>query len=139
MGYNFLIEEIFVWNRYIDISIYIYYDLYSLFLGVSSGAVSVVMALDYETSTSHILSITVSDKGTPTPRTVELKLTVNVNPVNEDTPVFTMSGSYGTYSIVEDIAVGECFFLKHFQIQLYRKTSNRKQFWVMNLVFLKFR
>ncbi|XP_012943596.1 protocadherin Fat 4 [Aplysia californica] len=78
----------------------------SLSIDSTTGAISVIADLDYEAATSHDLVITVSDKDTPTPRTTDISLTISVNPVNEDTPVFTSAGAYGPYDVAEDTTVG---------------------------------
>ena len=75
--------------------------------GRSTGELSLVGALDYETATSHQVVIEVSDQGTPTAKTATVAVTIVVNPVNEDDPVFTPSASYGPIDVDEDESTGE--------------------------------
>ncbi len=58
-------------------------------IGGSSGELSLATgkALDFETATSHAITVQVSDKGTP-PQTADAKVTIAVTDVNE-VPVFS--------------------------------------------------
>ncbi|CAL1540461.1 unnamed protein product [Lymnaea stagnalis] len=73
-------------------------------IDTATGAVSLQLGLDYETATSHQLVIHVDDQGSPA-KTVTFNININVNPVNEFNPVFTSSGNYGPYNIVENTAI----------------------------------
>lgn len=59
--------------------------------------------LDFETTTSYNLTVTVTDSGSPA-RSVEILLTVAVNPINEGGPVFPQS--LYTHSMTENSAFG---------------------------------
>ncbi|MEZ6122627.1 MAG: DUF2341 domain-containing protein [Planctomycetaceae bacterium] len=71
-------------------------------INASTGQITVndPAALDYETSTSHVLQLTVSD-GTQT--SAARSITINVTDVNDNTPVITPSQ---TFTVAENSAVG---------------------------------
>lgn len=70
----------------------------------SNGTLSVADTLDYESVSSYVLSITVSDGGVSSLST-EVSVHVSVSAVNEHPPVFTSSGTYSV-SVPEDTSLG---------------------------------
>ncbi|KAL3853661.1 hypothetical protein ACJMK2_017186 [Sinanodonta woodiana] len=75
----------------------------SLFsINTATGEILVNGVLDYETKTSHVLSVTVDDQGSPG-LTTTIQVTVWVNPINEYDP--SISISY-TASVAENAAMG---------------------------------
>ncbi|XP_060602144.1 cadherin-23-like isoform X2 [Ruditapes philippinarum] len=75
----------------------------------STGDVTLVGALDRETTQTYTLTIKATDGGTnPSARTADYTLTVQVNDVNDVTPICT-SSLYGA-SIAENVATGTSVF-----------------------------
>ena len=72
-------------------------------IGTGTGVLSRIGALDYETTTSYTLTVTVDDQGTP-PLITSISMTVYVDPKNEATPVF-QGNPYDT-DIDESVANG---------------------------------
>ena len=70
----------------------------------STGVLSVVGAIDYETLTSYSLVVEVDDMATPA-RTTTVPVTVIITPVNEAAPAFPIGG-YGNTDVVESTAIG---------------------------------
>lgn len=68
------------------------------------GVITLVKALDYETTQSYPLLVTITDNGSTTKSTT-VSVQIAVNAANEHAPVFTNSGSYTT-SISEDATLG---------------------------------
>ena len=75
----------------------------SWFAVSSEGQVRVEQTLDYEQETEYRLGIAVSDGGTP-PRSTEIVLIVQVEPVNEFPPVLSMD-EYSV-ALLENVTVG---------------------------------
>ncbi|XP_059150508.1 protocadherin Fat 4-like [Physella acuta] len=72
-------------------------------IGSTSGVITLKDVVDYETATSHLLTVTATDNGTPA-QTNTVFVQVTVTPVNEFDPVFTPP-SY-TLSVAEDQVPG---------------------------------
>ncbi|XP_077862596.1 protocadherin Fat 4-like [Saccoglossus kowalevskii] len=69
---------------------------------ISGGELILTNALDYETDTEYIITVTVSDQGTNA-NSITVPISIQVTPVNEATPTFTTTY---TASITEDIGPG---------------------------------
>ncbi|GFS14234.1 protocadherin Fat 4 [Elysia marginata] len=78
----------------------------SIAINASTGELYLNSALDYETNSSLLVVIEVSDLDTPTAKTATVEVTFVVNPINEHDPVFTPSDSYGPFSVKEDESTG---------------------------------
>lgn len=79
----------------------------------SSGLISTVLSLDYESTNTYSLTVTVTDNGV-SPKSSQVTVIITISPVNEYTPVFTNSGSYSV-SVGEDSTAGS---------ELIRVTAN---------------
>ncbi|XP_071083747.1 protocadherin Fat 4-like [Haliotis cracherodii] len=70
----------------------------------ATGELSVSKVFDYETTTGYLLTVTVTDSGTP-PLTVDVAVRILVTPVNEVPPIFTQT----TYTVAtsESAPIGD--------------------------------
>lgn len=76
-------------------------------INASTGVITVSEELDRETDAEHVLWIKVTDSGTPTALTDEVKLTVSVTDTNEDPFFVTASGGTTPLVDVAPIAINE--------------------------------
>ena len=83
----------------------IIYSLTSDYFSVNSttGELLTIALLDYEHVSKHEVSLKATDSGTP-PESTTVKVVVNVNDVNDNTPVFEQDVYFK--SVREDISVG---------------------------------
>lgn len=74
------------------------------FLDSSTGAITLAKALDFENSTSRVFDVKASDGGSPSRSTAPLRVTITIQDVNDNAPVF--SKSMYSANVTETTAVG---------------------------------
>nr|XP_006825997.1 PREDICTED: protocadherin Fat 4-like [Saccoglossus kowalevskii] len=72
-------------------------------IDTDTGIITIDSELDHEAVVSYVLAVTVSDNGTPV-MAADVDVTVNVNDVNDNIPLFTME-TY-TFNVLENSAAG---------------------------------